>query len=62
MWEKCRDQWIQILMNPTWDGNLISKSDRDTLRDAGLIWYDKTAQDPDPCISHITGAWVPCLP
>lgn len=31
------DSFTQILAGPVWDGNLISKSDRDSLHKAGYI-------------------------
>lgn len=32
------DQLMQIFNRTTWDGDLISKKDRDKLRDAGLVY------------------------
>lgn len=50
------EQLEQILEAPVWDGNLISKTSRDRLREDACIVKDEDARDPKGPTD--VGAWV----
>jgi hypothetical protein len=51
------EQLCRISERPVWEGNLISKTSRDRLREEALVEYDEHARDPDPHVQEV-GAWV----
>lgn len=48
----------QLMEGPKWAGNIVCKTSLKALRKAGVVRYDPKAQDKDPSVKHMPGAYV----